>query len=179
MCSNEYSLGRTKDTIAHVEDESLVIDGSAHLEGETQVIDTGNFLPQDVDYSDSNGVKRLATSAVHTADGFYGLVKQCYNTLDLAISSDSHSEMYLAPLGLACEIYVKAIIYFENPHCGKQVRGHELDTLFSKLPTSVQRGISSRIANIATTLTAIKDTFSILRFDFEQNRIAGNNLVVF
>lgn len=157
----------------------MVIDGPAHLDGGTLVLDTGNFLPQDVDYSDSNSVKRLATSAVHTTDGFYGLVKQCCNTLDLDISSDSHPEMYLALSGLACEIYMKAIIYFKNPHCGKQVRGHELDTLFSKLPTSVQRGISSRIANIATTLIAIKDMFSILRYDFEQNRITGDYLVVF
>ncbi len=114
MGSNEYSLSRTKDTIAHVEGETLVIDGPAHLDEGTLVFDTGNFLPQDVDYSDSDSVKKLATSAVHTADGFYGLVKQCCNTLDLDISSDSHPEMYLALSGLACEIYMKAIMDFEN-----------------------------------------------------------------
>ncbi len=59
------------------------------------------------------------------------------------------------------------------------MRGHELDTLFSKLPTSVQRGISSRITSIAATLPAIKDMLSKQRYDFEQNHIVGNYLVVF
>ena len=179
MSSNEYSRSLTTGVIAHVEGDSLVIDGPAHLDGSTLVIGSANFLPQEVDYTDNDSIKMLATSAVHTADGFYDLVKQNCNTTDPDISHEAHLEMYLALSGLACEIYMKAIIYHENLHGGKQVRGHKLDDLFSQLPIGVQGAVSSKIDNIATTLPAIKDMFTTLRYDFEQNRIQGNYLVVF
>ena len=179
MSNNEYSRSFTAGVIAHVEGESLVIDGPAHLDGGTLVIDTVNFLPQDVDYTDSDSVKMLATSAVHTADGFYDLVKQNCNTSDPDISYAAHLEMYLAISGLACEIYMKAIIYHENLHGGKQARGHKLDDLFTQLPIPVQGAISSKINNIITILPAIKDMFTTLRYDFEQNHIQGDYLVVF
>ena len=179
MSNNEYSRSLTTGTVAHVEGESLVIDGPAHMDESTLVIDSVNFLPQEVDYTDNDSVKMLATSAIHTADGFYDLVKQNCNTTDPDISHEAHLEMYLALSGLACEIYMKAIIYHENLHGGKQVRGHKLDDLFSQLPIGVQGAVSSKIDNIATTLPAIKDMFTTLRYDFEQNRIQGNYLVVF
>ena len=177
--NNEYSRSLTTGAIAHVEGESLVIDGPAHLDGSTLVIAAVNFLPQEVDYTDNDSVKILATSAVHTADGFYDLVKQNCNTIDPDISNEAHLEMYLALSGLACEIYMKAIIYHENLHGGKQAKGHKLDDLFSQLPIGVQGTVSSKINNIATTLPAIKDMFTTLRYDFEQNRIQGDYLVVF
>ena len=179
MSSNEYSRSLTTGVIAHVEGDSLVIDGPAHLDGSTLVIGSANFLPQEVDYTDNDSIKMLATSAVHTADGFYDLVKQNCNTTDPDISHEAHLEMYLALSGLACEIYMKAIIYHENLHGGRQARGHKLDDLFSQLPILVQGAVSSKINNIATTLPAIKDMFTTLRYDFEQNRIQGNYLVVF
>ena len=179
MSKNEYSRSLTTGAIAHIQGESLVIDGPAHLDGSTLVIDSVNFLPQEVDYTDNDSVKMLATSAVHTADGFYDLVKQNCNTSDPDISRDAHLEMYLALSGLACEIYMKAIIYHENLHGGKQARGHKLDDLFSQLPILVQGAVSTKINNIATTLPAIKDMFTTLRYDFEQNRIQGDYLVVF
>lgn len=179
MSNNEYSRSLTTSVIAHVEGESLVIDGPAHLDGGTLVIDTVNFLPQEVDYTDSDSVKILATSAVHTADGFYNLVKRNCNTSNPDVSYDAHLEMYLALTGLACEIYMKAIIYHENLHSGKQVRGHKLDDLFIQLPISVQGMIRSKINNIETMLPTIKDMFTTLRYDFEQNHIHGDYLVVF
>jgi len=171
MGNNEYSRSLTTGVIAHVEGESLAIDGPAHLDGSTLVIDAVNFLPQEVDYTDNNSVKILATSAVHTADGFYDLVKQNCNTTDPDISHKAHLEMYLALSGLTCEIYMKAIIYHENLHGGKQVRGHKLDELFTLLPISVQGVVSSKITSITAMLPAIKDMFTTLRYDFEQNRI--------
>ena len=116
MSNNEYSRSLTTGAIAHVEGESLVIDGPAHMDGSTLVIDTVNFLPQEVDYTDNDSVKILATSAVYTADDFYDLVKQNCNTTDPDISHEAHLEMYLALSGLICEIYMKAIIYHENLH---------------------------------------------------------------
>ena len=179
MSNNEYSRSFTTGVIAHVEGESLVIDGPAHLEEGTLVIDAVNFLPQDIDYTDSDSVKVLATSAVHTADGFYDLVKRNCNISDPDISHDAHLEMYLALSGLSCEIYMKAIIYHENLHGGKQARGHKLDELFIQLPASVQGVVNSKINNIVATLPTIKDMFTTLRYDFEQNHIQGDYLVVF
>ena len=179
MSNNEYSRSLTTGVIAHVEGESLVIDGPAHLEEGTLVIDAVNFLPQDIDYTDSDSVKVLATSAIHTADGFYDLVKRNCNISDPDISHDAHLEMYLALSGLACEIYMKAIIYHENLHGGKQARGHKLDELFIQLPALVQGVVNSKINNIVATLPTIKDMFTTLRYDFEQNHIQGDYLIVF
>ena len=179
MSKDEYSRSLTQGAIAHVEGKSLVIDGATHLDGGTLVIDAVNFLPQDVDYTDSDSVKMLATSAVHTADGLYDLVKQNCNTSNPDISYSAHFEMHLALAGLACEIYMKAIIYNENLHGGKQARGHKLDDLFIQLPVPVQRRVSSKVNNIVTMLPAIKDMFTTLRYDFEQNHIKGDYLVVF
>lgn len=179
MSNNEYSRSFTNGAVAHMEGETLVFDGQTHLDGGTLVIDEVDFLSQDVDYTDNDSVKMLATSAVHTADGFYDLVKENCNTSNPDISHGAHLEMYLALSGLACEIYMKAIIYHENLHAGKQARGHKLDDLFGQLPVAVQRTIDSKISNISTILPAIKDMFTTLRYDFEQNRIKGDYLAVF
>ena len=56
MGNNEYSRRLTTGVIAHVDGESLVINGPAHVEGNTLIIDEANFLPQNVDYTDSNSV---------------------------------------------------------------------------------------------------------------------------
>lgn len=166
MSNNEYSRQLVTGFIAHVEGEVLVIEGA-------------NFLPQNVDYKDDNSVKMLAASAIHTADGFYDLVKRnCYTT-NPDISYGAHLEMYLALSGLACEIYMKAIIYHESLHNGEQVRVHYLDELFSKLPLATQEAIVSNISNIAMILPAIRDIFIILRYDFEKNHIQGDYLVIF
>ena len=54
-----------------------------------------------------------------------------------------------------------------------------MNDLFSQLPIWAQVAVSSKINNIAITLPAIKDMFTTLRYDFEQNRIKGDYLVVF
>ena len=179
MSNNKYSRSFTTGVIAHLEGESLVIDGPAHIDGGTLVIDEANFRPQAVDYTDNNCVKMLATSAVHTADGFFDLIKHNCNISDPDISHGAHLEMYLALAGLACEIYMKAIIYHENLHGGKQARGHKLDDLFGQLPVSVQVVISNNLNNIVAILPAINDMFTTLRYDFEQNHINGDYLAVF
>lgn len=76
MSNNEYSRSFTNGAVAHMEGETLVFDGQTHLDGGTLIIDEVNFLSQDVDYTDNDSVKMLATSAVHTADGFYDLVQR-------------------------------------------------------------------------------------------------------
>ena len=164
--SNEYS-------------RRLITGVAAHQEGNTLVIEGANFLPQNVDYTDSDSVQMLATSAVHTADGLYDLVKQNCNTSNPDISYAAHLETYLALSGLACEIYMKAIIYHESLHSGKQIRGHKLDELFNQLPIPVQGTVSRKINNIVAILPVIKDMFTMLRYDFEQNHIEGDYLAVF
>ena len=150
-----------------------------HVEGGTLVIEGANFLPSTVDYTDTDRVEILASYAIHTADGIYDLVKGNCNTLNPDISYGAHLEMYLALAGLACEIYMKAIIYHENLHNGKQVRGHKLDDLFKQLPNTIQQTITSKISNIETTLPIICDMFTTLRYDFELNHIRGDYFSAF
>lgn len=179
MSNNEYSRNLTKGVIAHVEDETLIIDGPAHFDSGTLVIDTVNFLPQNVDYTDNNSVKILASSATHTADGLCDLIKRNCKTDNPDLSREAHLEMYLALAALACEIYMKAIIYHENLHEGKQAKGHGLDDLFEKLPYVIQETLISKINDIKAILPTISDMFTTLRYDFEQNHIHGDYLVAF
>lgn len=179
MSNNEYSRTFTKKISTHVEGDELLIEGTTHMEGEELIFDDINFLPETIDYNDSDSIEMMATSAIHTADGFYDLVKANCNITNPDISSSAHLEIYLALSGLACEIYMKAIIYFENLHNGKQVRGHKLDELFNKLPQAVQSGIIGKVNNIKGILPNISDIFTRLRYDFEQNRISGDYLLVF
>lgn len=102
----------------------------AHQEEKSLVIDEVDFLPREIDYADREIVKILAESAVSTADGFYDLVERSCNTNNPYINHEPYLEMYLALSGFTCEIYMKAIIYYENLHKGKQIREHDLYILF-------------------------------------------------
>ncbi len=179
MSDNGYSRDFVKKTMAHMEGETLVIDGAAHVEDGVLVFEDTNFLPRNMDYDDDDSIKILATSAIHTADGFCDLVKRNCDLNNPNISSDAHLEMYLALSGLACEIYMKAIIYHENLHNGKPAKGHLLNELFDKLPNVTQGAIISKITNIKSILPSIGDMFTTLRYDFEQNHVQGEYLIVF
>lgn len=157
----------------------LVIGFMTHMEGDALVIEGANYLPSSVDYTNADSVRILASSTIHTADGFYDLIRKNCNTLDPDISYGAHIEMYLSLSGLACEIYMKAIIYHENLHNGKQVRGHKLDDLFSQLPNITKETIKSKVCDIEKTLPLINDMFTTPRYDFELNHIRGDYLLVF
>lgn len=163
---NKYRRDLTKYIHTHIEKNLLVIDGA-------------DFLPQSMSYTDDISVKTLATSAVHTADGFYELVNSNCNVKNPDISMDAHLEMYLALSGLACEIYMKSIIYNEKIHNGKLVREHKLDILFDMLPRGTQLTIIQKINDIQTILPTIRDIFTTLRYDFELSHINGEYLVIF
>lgn len=158
---------------------SLVKGYDVIQEGTNLHIKGVELFPQKVDYTDSDAVKVLATRAVHTADGLYHLVKNNCNTQKPNISTEPYLEMYLSLAGLACEIYMKSIIYNENLHNGKQFRGHKLDKLFQALPAHVKDAIKSIINNIEKILPEIGDLFEKLRYDFECNHIDGEYLLVF
>lgn len=166
MGNNEYS----RDFVKRLD---------VQQDGGTVIINPVGILPDNMDYADEESVKMLASSAVHTADGFYDLIKGNCDTSKPDPSGIPHMEMFLALSGLACEIYMKAIIYHENIHGKKQVKGHKLDDLFEKLPYSIQEAIIGKVTNIREILPAIRDMFTTLRYDFEQNHICGDYLVIF
>lgn len=136
-------------------------------------------LPNEIDYTNNDSVKGMATKAAQTADGFYKLIKSNCNTSDPDISSNAHLEMYLALAGLTCEIYMKSILYFENRHGGKKCKGHKLDELFAALPNNHINTIKRRITDIENELPSIGDAFEILRYDYELNHIKGQYLLLF
>ena len=156
-----------------------VIGYMTRVNGDALVIEGVKYLPEEIDFTDSNAVKILASRATHTANGIYDLIKRNCDISNPDISPKAHLEMYLALGGLACEIYMKSIIYNENLHNGKKATGHKLDDLFGQLPLGIQRIIVSKIINIEALLPSIKDMFTALRYDFENNHIQGEYLVVF
>lgn len=148
-------------------------------EGNTLYIKGASFLPKEIDYTDIDNVKILATEAVNTADGFYDLIKKNCNTSDPDISPKAHLEMYLALSGLACEIYMKSIIYNENLHNGKKFIGHKLDFLFEAIPDVHKDAIRNKIKDIDIVLPTVGNAFETIRYDFELNHIQGDYFVLF
>lgn len=136
-------------------------------------------LPEKINYSDNDSVAFMATKAVKTADGFYSLIKNNCNTSSPNISSSERLEMYLALSGLACEIYMKSIIYYENRHGGKQCRGHKLNELFELIPDAYKTSIRNKLPELEKSLPAIGSVFEDLRYDYELNHIEGNYLLLF
>ena len=148
-------------------------------EGDILHILGADFFSSKMDYSDEERIKILATKAVHTANGLADLVNNNCNIQKPNSSPEAHLEMYLSLAALACEIYMKSVIYNENLHNGEQVRGHYLDELFKRLPEAVQITLQRKFINIEETLTPIRDMFEKLRYDFEQFHIQGEYLVIF
>jgi len=176
MDKHFYAREMTKKTIAHVEsDGTMAVDGNVRVDGETMIFES---LPA-TNYSDSTSVKTLASLATHTADGIYNLVTRNCDVDNPDLSYDAHIELYLSLSSLACEIYMKAIIYFENRHSGVAVTGHDLVVLFGKLSTSAQSTIASNVANVVSTLPAIKNMFVLLRYNYEHTSIHGNYFDIF
>lgn len=166
MNSNEFS-------------KELVSGYGIRQEGGTVFIDIDDSIPKEIDYTDYDSVKILATNAVHTANGLYDLIKDNCNTQNPDPSPKAHLEMYLALTALACEIYMKSIIYNENLHDGKKCTGHKLEELFQKIPNITQEKIRTKISNIDSILPFVGDIFTTLRYDFELNSIQGDYLIVF
>lgn len=159
--------------------KDLIYGLDVEQEGTTLRINGVSFLPENVDFNDYNNVKILATNAVHTANGYYELIKNNYDISNSDVSSNLHLEMYLALVGLTCEIYMKSIIYNENLHNGKQYKGHKLDEIFNDLPSNHINTIKAKITGIETVLPDIGDVFETLRYDFELNHIKGSYLILF
>ena len=148
-------------------------------EGDALHINGVSALPKEIDYSDEESVKMLATNAVHTADGLYELIKNNCNTSEPDTSSKAHLEMYFALAGLVCEIYMKSIVYNEMLHEGKKCKGHGLCSLFVKIPDVHRKAIRLRIDNIDEKLATAENAFETLRYDFELGLIEGDFFVLF
>ena len=179
MDENRYSRDLVKDFNAYMDGETLVLDGDVHVENEVLIIEQTNFFPSKFDYSNRDEVILLASSAVNTADGFCELVEKNFDTTSSDVLKEKHLEMYLALAGFACEIYMKAIIYFEDLHKNEKIKTHELNKLYNKLPFELQKTIADEFGNISDILEEIKDVFTELRYNFEVSSIRGDYLIVF
>ena len=158
---------------------SLIKEFHIRQEGSSLFIDGAEGFSDEMDYANREMVKVLATKAVHTANGFAELVSNNCNTKEPNAGPNGHLEIYLSIAALACEIYMKSIIYNENLNEGKMVRGHCLDELYVKLPSRVQMTLKDKFSRIEEILRSVRDTFERLRYNFEQFDIDGNYLVIF
>lgn len=147
--------------------------------GDTLYIKGANFLSKDIDYTDEKSMKRLATKANSTADGLYDLITKNCNIIKPSLSPKSHLEMYLSLAGLACEIYLKSLIYYEFKNDGAIIRQHNFEKLFRRLSQDKQQVIRNAIANIDELLPRLSILFPCLRYDYECNHIQGEYLAIF
>lgn len=166
-------MSKTEVTREIVKDLKMQNDGS------TVIIESVPFASNTINYSNDDSVKRLATSAVHTADGLYDLIIKNCDIDNAEFSEGSHLEMYLSLAALACEIYMKSIIYNEGLHSNKQIKKHKLDILFNDLPYKHQATILSNIKDLGNNIGSIKSLFETLRYDFELISFSGEYLLVF
>ncbi len=157
----------------------LIEEYDIEVKGSTLHINDAHPFPEKIEYNDDDSMNIMATKAFETAEGFYHLIKNNCNISEPSILSDARLDMYLALSGLACEIYMKGIIYYEKKHGGKQCRGHKLNDLFLLLPDAYKDEIKQKIEEIEEILPNVGDVFESLRYDYELNRIQGDYLLIF
>ena len=148
-------------------------------EGSTLHIEGAEFTKKDVNYSDEIEMKRLATRANQTADGLFDLITRNCNIDNPNITLDAHLEIYLSLAGLACEIYLKSLIYYDARNDGKKLGTHDLCGLFRMISQESKAAIRRKINDIDELLPSLSVLFMHLRYDFELNHIAGEYLAVF
>lgn len=173
---SKYSRTNTSKIDFHIEGDTLIIDGDIHIEDGALILND-NSIQQNLKNNIDDNI--LASSSIHTADGFYELIKNNCFLEEKKILNNEYLEMYLALASFACEIYMKAILYNEKLHNGKIIKKHNLDELFHRLPVNQQEIIKDKIKNIETQLPEIGDMFILLRYNFEQRDVDGDYLVIF
>lgn len=124
-----------------------------------------------------NDLEDISYSAKEVADGYYELIPDNYDWFKIDIGAKSKFEMYLAIAGLACEIYLKAILYRCNGIKASSRKKHDLKELFILLDGCrhdlAERIISDVCKNDNTDfyeeLDRSKDIFNEFRYSYELN----------
>lgn len=138
----------------------------------------GAILPDKahkINFSALGEAKGLAFGARSAADGYYGLIKNNFDLNEVELSAEKRFEMAIALAGLACEIYIKSLLYFEQSNeVVEQVRGHNLVDLFQQLSdrrkSEIERKTSDRYdfeEPFIDKLDKIKDVFEVYRYHYE------------
>lgn len=172
MCVGDFMDNNFGKTYFDMPREIIDEDGSKAL------VFSEAFTSSSVDFKDRENINVMATSAMHTADGLYELILGNCDVLNPSITSN-HIELYLALSGLACEIYMKSIIYRSDNTIQKRLREHRLEELYKMLPVENRNTIQENIPDIVQKLSAVSNVFTILRYDFEINNFSGEYFVVF
>ena len=146
--------------------------------GVTLVLD-GAFKSNEVDYTDDENVKVMATCAINTANGLYSLIHENCNISKPLEESNTNIIMFISLAALASEIYFKAIIYYHNKHNGKCIKEHHLDKLYRVIPDEERMTISTIIPGIEEYLCNIANAYADLRYVFELNAFNNEYLVIF
>ena len=146
--------------------------------GVTLVLD-GAFKSNEVDYTDDENVKVMATCAINTANGLYSLIHENCNISKPLEESNTNIIMFISLAALASEIYFKAIIYYHYKHNGKCIKEHHLDKLYRVIPDEERMTISTIIPGIEEYLCNIANAYADLRYVFELNAFNKEYLVIF
>lgn len=145
----------------------------------TTVILSRAYESQEVDFSDRENVLDMVAYAIETANGIHELVNEKRNVNCIISEDGANTELFIALSALACEIYMKSLIYYSGKNYGKKIIEHRLGELFNILDESVQIKISNEVGIAKEEFDEIGKTFIELRYIFELNYIDKDYLVVF
>ena len=139
----------------------------------------GAFNSAEGNFSDEENLKVIATYAIKTADALFSLVHEKCDIDNPLAEKNQNIEMYISMSVLACEVYMKAMLYFHNRHNGKKIKKHELDYLFGKLSDDEKERLIDKVPGIKEKISNISKAFEELRYVFELNAFNKEYLLVF
>ena len=155
------------------------IEETANEAGGTTITITSAFESSEVDFGNEQNVKVMSTCAIQTADGLYSLVHEKCN-MDTPLSQgNANLSIFISLSALACEIYMKALLYYQNRHNGDKIKKHKLDELLKMLSSDEQSRIIERVPQLDKELSTVSDAFVELRYVFEINAFNKEYLLIF
>lgn len=90
----------------------------------------------------------LSVRAKRLADRYVKLMENYFNPDEDFMKDPEAFAIYLSLLGLSCELYIKSLLYSEQPSDSTLwVSGHDLSALLGKLSSGLQLKIQNNFAN--------------------------------
>ncbi len=155
------------------------IESTANEAGGTTITIKNSFESPKVDFSNEQNVKVMATYAIKTADGLYSLVHEKCNTERPLSNENTNIAMYISLGALASEIYLKALLYYQNRHNGARINKHKLDVLLKMLSFDEYTRIAKQVPELDERISSVSDAFVELRYVFEINAFSKEYLLIF
>lgn len=102
------------------------------------------------------------------AENTKSIIEKSYDISRVYGLPNDKQEVIFALVALSCELYLKSLLY-ANKDQQSIVKGHDISTLFEKLPVPIKTKIEELVGenDFAKKLEANKDVFMIFRYSYE------------